>query len=125
MPQALYVWREIHVKESAHQDEQGDPAHLDQHVAVFTVYPGLSDLVSVLPEGRDVGQDTAPDEQWFHVAAQLVVEVAVDDQDTLVQQAHHGVGFIAPEQLVALVDQDLAAGCRTAKDGGLEDGMVI
>jgi hypothetical protein len=122
-PQPFHVWAELHVDQRAHEDEQRQAAHLDQHVARRAVGPAGGDAVGVGQHGRYVVDDLRLQQHRLHVAAQPGVALAVFDEHAVAQQLGHRVGLIAEAQVLALRDHDLAIAVRPNHDRRLEAGQ--
>jgi hypothetical protein len=90
MSPGLAVWD---LETCAHQDHQGNPPHLDQHVTRLTIAPAFDGLIGIHDE---------------HATPHL---------------ASHGIRLRPPARLEAIRHQDLAVGFRPYKDGGLKTGQ--
>ena len=120
LPHALQIGAELHVQQSAHEDEQGDPAHLDQHVLHRAVGPPVQNAVGVRQHGGDMPDDLRLLQHRLHSAAQTIVHFAILDEHAVAQQLGHRIGRAAPAEAVALADHDASVMLRPNQHGGLE-----
>ena len=123
-PEIVHVGCEVHAEQCAHQNEQRQPPHLDQHVARLAVLPRRRDLIGVVAEQIDVGGQHLFVQRRLHGAAQLIVLGAVGDQHAFAQILRHRIGGDAPAELIALFDQQEAAGLRAGEHDRVEAQQV-